>query len=528
MRLLSDEAGKLWLLVIGCTAADEDEISKAYTLDRDAIYDRKVDRQMADVFISYSSKDKQVADTLCAQIEQQGYSCWIAPRDIIPGEDWARSINTAITAAKVFIVIYSRNSCESSQVPKEIGIAGARDLSIIPYKIDDTPLAGDFEYYLLGSHWVAADPFKGDYKIGDVLAAVERAIARREGREPSAVTITNNYAGDNNSVINVQRKDSVGAALKIAVVAAVALLLAAVVIIVLLLTDRGKDANSSSQPDVSAAVVTEEAKAVHRTQEASAAATAETKSEPLSYFEAQAIYSEMVHTLLRTASQNSYSGFVQCFDDTYTDAEIAEIYSVIAYSSEMNELHISMFEFTDDTIFGMYSFYENAYEGMPVHYHCDFVDEANVLVRYGDEWRFSRLSQKHPLYATIEQMLYPYGTDTDDNYTILNYQTAASTVLCDHFMVEVVNICKNEDDTITVRFELINGDYGFPTELNVSLNVYDYDGNALLCMDEVAFDTNIACGEIQFYEITSEPIENIDDVDLSFIYYDSYVHASFG
>ena len=103
---------------------------------------------MADIFISYSSKDKQVADDLCAQIEQQGYSCWIAPRDIVPGEDWARSINTAITAAKVFIVIYSRNSCESTQVPKEIGIAGARDLSIIPYKIDETPLTGDFEYLI--------------------------------------------------------------------------------------------------------------------------------------------------------------------------------------------------------------------------------------------------------------------------------------------------------------------------------------------------------------------------------------------
>ncbi len=474
---------------------------------------------MADIFISYSSKDKQIADVLCSQMEQNGYSCWIAPRDIIPGEDWARSINTAITAAKVFIVIYSRNSCESSQVPKEIGIAGARDLSIIPYKIDDTPLSGDFEYYLLGCHWVAADPVKGDYKTNDVLAAVERAIARREGREPSTVTITNNYAGDNNSVINVQQKNTSGTALKVAVIAAVALLIMAVGIIIMLLSGREKENDSSSLPDVIHSNVT---------QDASAAVTTDAKPEPLSYFEAEAIYSEMVHTLLRTASENSFSGFEKCFDDTYTSAEIAEIYSTISYSADLDQIHISMFRYTDDAIFGMYSFYENVYEGMPMHYHCDFVDEANVIVRDGDRWVFSRLTEEHQLYAEMEEMLYPYGPDTENSYTILNYQTAASVVLCDHFMAEVVNVTKNEDDTITVRFELINGDFGFPSELSISLNVYDYNSNVLLSMDSVPYDPDVASGEIQFFEVNSEPLAYIDDVDLTFAYYDSYVHAAFG
>jgi hypothetical protein len=41
-----------------------------------------------DVFISYSSLDKAVADAACAALEAYGIRCWIAPRDIVPGKEW--------------------------------------------------------------------------------------------------------------------------------------------------------------------------------------------------------------------------------------------------------------------------------------------------------------------------------------------------------------------------------------------------------------------------------------------------------
>ncbi len=39
MKLYSDEAGKVWLEVIECAAAGEDEVSNTYELDRNAIYE---------------------------------------------------------------------------------------------------------------------------------------------------------------------------------------------------------------------------------------------------------------------------------------------------------------------------------------------------------------------------------------------------------------------------------------------------------------------------------------------------------
>jgi hypothetical protein len=42
-----------------------------------------------DVFLSYSSKDKTIADAAVATLESKGLRCWVAPRDITPGKEWS-------------------------------------------------------------------------------------------------------------------------------------------------------------------------------------------------------------------------------------------------------------------------------------------------------------------------------------------------------------------------------------------------------------------------------------------------------
>lgn len=127
---------------------------------------------MADVFISHSSKDKEVADKVCAALEAKGLKCWIAPRDIVPGSEWAVAISNAIAEIKAMVVIYSENSQQSTQVPKEIALAEKRGKCILPYKIDDTELTGAFEYYLSGSHWIVAKPKKDEYKLDEMYGVI--------------------------------------------------------------------------------------------------------------------------------------------------------------------------------------------------------------------------------------------------------------------------------------------------------------------------------------------------------------------
>ena len=56
-----------------------------------------------DVFISHSSKDANIANAICNTLEANNIKCWIAPRDIRPGSDWAESINNAIENSKLSV-----------------------------------------------------------------------------------------------------------------------------------------------------------------------------------------------------------------------------------------------------------------------------------------------------------------------------------------------------------------------------------------------------------------------------------------
>lgn len=135
---------------------------------------------MANIFISHSTIDKGLADYLCNAFEEHGLSCWIAPRNIVPGAEWASSITNAIHEADVFFVLYSKNSIKSSQVTKEIGIADRKGKYMLPYKIDDTEPEGAFDYYLTGCQWVVVNPETGDYKIDELCEIFHGIIQKRE------------------------------------------------------------------------------------------------------------------------------------------------------------------------------------------------------------------------------------------------------------------------------------------------------------------------------------------------------------
>ena len=146
---------------------------------------------MADIFLSHSSQDKAVADKLCEELEAKGLKCWIAPRDIIPGSEWAAAISNAISETRVMIVIYSKNSAASTQVPKELNIAEKKGKFIIPYKIDDTELTGAFDYFFTGAHWIIANPAMNDYKIDELYGVITGVL------QVKAQNVTNNTYIDN-------------------------------------------------------------------------------------------------------------------------------------------------------------------------------------------------------------------------------------------------------------------------------------------------------------------------------------------
>ena len=115
-----------------------------------------------DVFISYSTKDKAVADDVCSALENSGIKCWIAPRNIQPGTPYARAIINGITSAKIFLLVLTPDSNDSEHVINEVDIAFNAKKTIIPFFAEEVALNPELNYYLSRKQWLIAYP---NYKL---------------------------------------------------------------------------------------------------------------------------------------------------------------------------------------------------------------------------------------------------------------------------------------------------------------------------------------------------------------------------
>ncbi len=138
-----------------------------------------------DVFISYSSQDMVAAQAICHVLEQNEIRCWMAPRNIPPGSDYGDVIDEAIKSCKVVVILYSEKAAASPWVTGELNVAFEEQKTIIPFRLDKTPLKGQTRVMLNQRHWIDAYP---DYKtkFNDLVAAVAMSIGKEIHLEPVA------------------------------------------------------------------------------------------------------------------------------------------------------------------------------------------------------------------------------------------------------------------------------------------------------------------------------------------------------
>lgn len=109
-----------------------------------------------DVFVSYSSKDKAVADAVVSALENSGLRCWVAPRDVKPGAEWGDSITNAINACKLVILVFSGHSNQSKRVRDEIYYVISEEKIILPFRIENLDPTGSMRLHLSSRHWLDA------------------------------------------------------------------------------------------------------------------------------------------------------------------------------------------------------------------------------------------------------------------------------------------------------------------------------------------------------------------------------------
>ena len=73
-----------------------------------------------DVFISYSRKDKSIADQICGALEQVGISYFIDRKGILSGQDFINIIIKAIKESSIFLFLASEHSYASQITLDEV------------------------------------------------------------------------------------------------------------------------------------------------------------------------------------------------------------------------------------------------------------------------------------------------------------------------------------------------------------------------------------------------------------------------
>lgn len=109
-----------------------------------------------DVFISHSSKDKPIADAVCARLENRGIRCWIAPRDVEPGLPYGEAIIDAIHNCKIMVLLLSSSANASIHIAKEVERAVSHGATVIPLRIEAVTPGKSLDYFIGSVHWLDA------------------------------------------------------------------------------------------------------------------------------------------------------------------------------------------------------------------------------------------------------------------------------------------------------------------------------------------------------------------------------------
>ncbi len=107
-------------------------------------------------FISYASQDKEMAYPLCQFLEAQGVGCWIAPRDVSPGSNYAEEIVKAIDATPITLLLLSSHANQSVHVANEIERATSKRKRVIPIRLEEVLPSPGIELHLAATQWVDA------------------------------------------------------------------------------------------------------------------------------------------------------------------------------------------------------------------------------------------------------------------------------------------------------------------------------------------------------------------------------------
>jgi adenylate cyclase len=108
-----------------------------------------------EIFISYRRADEVWARRLHDLLRAEGIEAWYDAQ-VGAGQDWRIATAKALQASNIFVLLFTSNAAQSSDIAKELAAAVFEKKLIIPVRLEDIAPSGAFLYELASRNWVNA------------------------------------------------------------------------------------------------------------------------------------------------------------------------------------------------------------------------------------------------------------------------------------------------------------------------------------------------------------------------------------
>jgi TolB-like protein len=138
-----------------------------------------------EIFISYRCADQAWAQLLHSQLRAEGVEAWYDAQ-VGAGQDWRIATAKALETSRIFVLLFSENAAQSSDIAKELAAATLEKKLIIPVRLQNIAPKGAFLYELASRNWVNAyeDTEAKLAQLAKGLAHLVRTEARDESVLP--------------------------------------------------------------------------------------------------------------------------------------------------------------------------------------------------------------------------------------------------------------------------------------------------------------------------------------------------------
>lgn len=150
-----------------------DEDRAIYTVDR--LQELLSIERNDDVFISYSSKQYDIAMRIYTYLTENSIKCWMAPQSIPAGSQYYLEIPKAISSIKILLLLLTQDAVSSRFVPKEVSASLGAGKQIIPFQVGEVILENGFDFLLEGEQ-IKSIGNVGNINIEFILEEVNRKL----------------------------------------------------------------------------------------------------------------------------------------------------------------------------------------------------------------------------------------------------------------------------------------------------------------------------------------------------------------